>query len=52
MSEQTHAEPITPFRVLVMVWVALLCATALTVWASTVNLGRLNVWLALSIAVL
>lgn len=46
---ETHA-PGPSFRLLVAVWLALLGATALTVWASTLNLGRLNVWIALGIA--
>jgi cytochrome c oxidase subunit 4 len=38
------------FGLLTGVWLALLGATGLTVWASTLALGRLGVWLALAIA--
>ena len=52
MSEPTTEshEPIPSFRGLSAVWLALLGATALTVWASTVDLGRANAWIALAIA--
>lgn len=49
-TETATAEPITPFRTLILVWAALLAGTVVTVWASTIHLGRLNVWIALGIA--
>jgi cytochrome c oxidase subunit 4 len=45
-----HAAAVPSFRLLTGVWLLLLGGTALTVWASTVDLGRLNVWTALGIA--
>lgn len=38
------------FALLTGVWLLLLVATGLTVCASTLDLGRLNVWVALGIA--
>jgi len=46
--EEAHKE--LSYRFLLMVLIALFALTALTVGASTVNLGALNVWLALIIA--
>ena len=47
--EKVHKE--LSYRFLLMVLMALFALTALTVGASTLNLGALNVWLALVIAV-
>ena len=46
--EKTHQE--LSYRFLLMVLTALFALTALTVGASTINIGALNVWLALLIA--
>lgn len=46
--EKVHKE--LSYRFLLMVLMALFVLTALTVGASTLNLGALNVWLALVIA--
>ena len=55
MSEQhpnsEHAH-IVPYRTFVLVWLALLVLTGITVAAAQVNLGALNVWVALGIATL
>jgi cytochrome c oxidase subunit 4 len=48
MSEQ-HSH-IVPYRTFILVWVALLLLTAITVAAAQFNLGVLNVWVALGIA--
>ena len=50
MNDAQHDEPIASGRALVAVWLALLCATAVTVWVSALPLGRLRVWIALAIA--
>jgi cytochrome c oxidase subunit 4 len=41
---------IAPFRVLAGVWVTLLVLTWVTVSAAGIDLGRLNLWLAMAIA--
>jgi len=41
---------IVPLRVLIGVWAALMVLTVLTVGAVHVDLGNLNLWLAMSIA--
>lgn len=46
--EKAHKE--LSYRFLLMVLMALFALTALTVGASTLNLGALNVWIALVIA--
>jgi cytochrome c oxidase subunit 4 len=48
MSEQNH-EPV-PYRIFILTWVALLVLTAVTVAVSRVNLGALNIWVALGVA--
>jgi cytochrome c oxidase subunit 4 len=48
---QDHAH-IVPYRTFIIVWIALLILTAITVAAAQVNLGALNVWVALGIATL
>ena len=48
MTEQ-HAH-IVPYRTFIIVWLALLVLTGVTVAAAQVNLGALNVWVALGIA--
>jgi len=41
---------IVPYRTFILVWVALLILTAVTVLVAQFNLGALNVWVALGIA--
>ena len=48
MSEHKH-EPV-PYRTFILVWVALLALTIITVAVSRVHLGPLNIWVALGIA--
>ncbi|MCS7182939.1 MAG: cytochrome C oxidase subunit IV family protein [Thermoanaerobaculum sp.] len=43
---------VVPLRVLVTVWAALMVLTVVTVAATWVDLGKLNLWLALAIATL
>ena len=50
MSEHKH-EPV-PYRTFILVWVALLVLTAITVAVSRIHLGALNIWVALGIATL
>jgi len=45
--EHTH---IVPYRTFIIVWVALLILTGITVAVAQFNLGALNVWVALGIA--
>ncbi len=47
--EHTH---IVPYRTFVVIWVALLILTAVTVAVAQFNLGALNIWVALGIATL
>ena len=42
MSEHTH-EPV-PYRTFILIWVALLLLTAITVAVSRIDLGALNIW--------
>lgn len=48
MSEHKH-EPV-PYRTFILIWVALLMMTAITVAVSRVDLGALNIWVALGVA--
>jgi len=48
MTEE-HAH-IVPYRTFIVVWIALLVLTGITVAAAQFNLGALNVWVALGIA--
>lgn len=48
MSEHKH-EPV-PYRTFILIWVALLALTLITVAVSRVQLGALNIWVALTIA--
>ncbi len=50
MSEE-HAH-IVPYRTFVVIWIALLILTAVTVAVAQFNLGALNIWVALGIATL
>lgn len=50
MTEQ-HAH-IVPYRTFIVVWLTLLILTGVTVAVAQVNLGALNVWVALGIATL
>lgn len=43
---------ISPWQTLVKVWAALMVLTILTVMATWVNLGSLNIWIAMAIAVI
>ncbi len=48
MSEETAH--IVPYRTFLIVWIALLILTGVTVWVAQYNLGALNIWVALGIA--
>ncbi len=48
MSEHTH-EPV-PYRTFILIWVALLILTGITIAVSRVHLGALNIWIALGVA--
>jgi cytochrome c oxidase subunit IV len=48
MSEHQH-EPV-PYRTFILIWVALLVLTGVTVAVSRVDLGALNIWVALTVA--
>lgn len=48
MSEHQH-EPV-PYRTFILIWVALLVLTGITVAVSRVDLGALNIWVALGVA--
>jgi len=50
MSEHGDKGHIIPYPTLIIVWAALLCLTILTVAASRVDMGALNIWVALGIA--
>lgn len=50
MSEE-HAH-IVPYKTFMIIWIALLVLTGITVWAAQYNLGPLNIWVALGIATL
>ena len=50
MSEE-HAH-IVPYKTFLVIWVALLILTGITVAAAQYNLGPLNIWVALGIATL
>ena len=47
MSEHEH---IVSYKVIIIIWLALLVLTGVTVAVSYVNLGALNIWVALGIA--
>ena len=48
MSEETHAP--VPYRTFILIWVALLILTAITVEVSRFDVGVLNIWVALGVA--
>lgn len=48
MSEHNH-EPV-PYRTFILIWAALLVLTVVTVVVSRIQLGALNIWVALTIA--
>jgi len=48
MSEETHAP--VPYRTFILIWVALLVLTGITVAVSRVDVGALNIWVALGVA--
>lgn len=48
MSEQHHAP--VPYRTFILIWLALLVLTGITIAVSRVDLGALNVWVALGVA--
>ena len=48
MSEHKH-EPV-PYRTFILIWIALLTLTAITVAVSRIHLGALNIWVALGVA--
>lgn len=47
-SEHSHAP--VPYRTFILIWIALLVLTVVTVAVSRVHLGALNIWVALGIA--
>ena len=49
-TEAESEEPTTPVRTLVLVWGALVAATALTVWLSRLDLGVFHTLIPLAIA--
>ena len=46
-SESSH---IVPYRTFILIWIALLILTGVTIGVAQVDLGALNIWVALSIA--
>ena len=48
MSEHTH-EPV-PYRTFILIWVVLLILTGVTIAVSRVQLGALNIWVAMGVA--
>ena len=48
MSEHTH-EPV-PYRTFIIIWGALMVLTTITVAVSRIDLGALNIWVALGVA--
>lgn len=48
MSHDSHT--IVPYRTFIIVWIALLVLTVVTVLVSRIDLGALNVWVAVAIA--
>lgn len=46
-SESSH---IVPYRTFILIWIALLILTGVTVGVAQIDLGALNVWVALAIA--
>jgi len=48
MSEETH-EPV-PYRTFILVWVALIILTGITVGVAQFDFGAANIWIALSVA--
>ena len=48
MSEHTH-EPV-PYRTFILIWVALVILTGITIAVSRVDLDALNIWVALGVA--
>lgn len=48
MSEHKH-EPV-PYRTFILIWAALLVLTVVTVAVSRIQLGALNIWVALTVA--
>lgn len=48
MSEEKH-EPV-PYRTFILIWIALLILTTITVGVAQIDMGALNVWIALSVA--
>ncbi|MCU1330917.1 MAG: cytochrome oxidase subunit [Bryobacterales bacterium] len=51
MQAHTEEHHIVPKRVYALVFVTLIILTWVTAWVSTVDLGRMNIYVALSIAV-
>ena len=48
-SESSH---IVPYRTFILIWIALLILTGVTVGVAQADLGALNIWVALGIAIL
>jgi cytochrome c oxidase subunit 4 len=51
MSEE-HAAHIVPYKTFAIVWVGLLILTGITITVAQYNLGAMNIWVALGIAIL
>ena len=47
---EAQTEHVSSVRMLLVVWIALMIGTWLTVFASTIDLGALNIWIGLGIA--
>ncbi len=50
MSEHQEQAHIVPYRTFVLVWIALLVLTGITIAAAQFHFGALNIWIALGIA--
>lgn len=48
MSEHSH-EPV-PYRTFILIWIALLILTGITIAVSRIDLGHWNIWVALGVA--
>jgi cytochrome c oxidase subunit 4 len=51
MSEE-HAAHIVPYKTFAIVWIGLLILTGITITVAQYNLGAMNIWVALGIAIL
>ena len=46
----TETSHIVPYRTFILIWIVLLILTAVTIGVAQVDLGFMNIWVALSIA--